>query len=87
MPRQSRTGREAPLRQGNEHLQSLLVECAWAAGRHDGYLKSLYHRHVMKWGGYRSATTKKKAIVVVAHAMIVIISRPRHRKALPRTRH
>jgi hypothetical protein len=29
---------------------------------------------VMKWGGYRSATTKKKAIVVVAHAMIVIIS-------------
>jgi transposase len=27
----------------------------------------------MKWGGYRSATAKKKAIVVVAHAMIVII--------------
>ena len=22
--------------------------------RHDGYLKSLYHRHVMKCGGYRS---------------------------------
>jgi hypothetical protein len=27
----------------------------------------------MKWGGYRSQTAKKKAIVVVAHAMIVII--------------
>src|SRR2546429_199907 len=48
-------------------------ECAWSAVRHDGYLKSLYHRHVMKWGGYRSQTAKKKAIVVVAHAMIVII--------------
>jgi hypothetical protein len=27
----------------------------------------------MKWGGYRSPTAKKKAIVVAAHAMIVII--------------
>jgi transposase len=60
-------------RKGNEHLQSLLVECAWAAVRHDGYLKSLYRRHVMKWGGYRSRTAKKKAIVVVARALIVII--------------
>ena len=60
-------------RKGNEHLQSLLVECAWAAVRHDGYLKSLCRRHVMKWGGYRSRTAKKKAIVVVAHALIVII--------------
>jgi transposase len=65
-----RSGRR---RHGNEHLQSLLVECAWAAVRHEGYLRSLYHRHVMKWGGYRSQTAKKKAIVVVAHAMIVII--------------
>jgi transposase len=60
-------------RHGNPHLQSLLVECAWAAVRHEGYLKSLYHRHVMKWGGYRSPTAKKKAIIVVAHALIVII--------------
>jgi len=65
--------RSGKRRKGNEHPQSILVECAWAAVRHDGYLKSLYHRHVMKWGGYRSATAKKKAIVVVAHAMIVII--------------
>jgi transposase len=47
-------------RKGNQHLQSILVECAWAAVRHDGYLKSLYHRHVMKWGGYRSQLAKKK---------------------------
>ena len=40
-----------------------------------------------KGGGYRSSTVKKKAIIVVAHAMIVIIlARPGHRKALPRTR-
>ena len=65
--------RSGKRRKGNQHLQSILVECAWAAVRHDGYLKSLYHRHVMKWGGYRSPTAKKKAIIVVAHAMIVII--------------
>ena len=47
-------------RQGNTHLPTLLVECAWSAVRHDGYLKSLYHRHVMKNGGYRSSTAKKK---------------------------
>ena len=65
--------RSGKRRKGNQHLQSILVECAWAAVRHDGYLKSLYHRHVMKWGGYRSQLAKKKAIVVVAHALIVII--------------
>jgi transposase len=53
-----RSGRR---RKSNEHLQSLPVECAWSAVRHDGYLKALYHRHVMKRGGYRSATAKKKA--------------------------
>jgi len=60
-------------RKGNEHLQSVLVECAWSAVRHGGYLRSLYHRHVMKWGGYRSQIAKNKAIIVVAHALIVII--------------
>ena len=61
-------------RHGNQHLQPVLVECAWAAVRHDGYLKALYHRHVMKWGGYRSPVAKKKAIIVVARAILVIIS-------------
>ena len=60
-------------RKGNQHLQPILVETAWSAVRADGYLKALYHRHVMKWGGYRSATAKKKAIIVVAHAMLIIV--------------
>ena len=60
-------------RKGNQHLQPVLVEAAWGAVRHEGYLKSLYHRHVMKWGGYRSPAAKKKAIIVVAHAMLVIV--------------
>jgi transposase len=65
-----RSGRR---RKGNPQLQSLLVECAWSAVRQDGYLKSPCRRHVMKWGGYRSQAAKKKAIVVVAHALVVII--------------
>jgi transposase len=60
-------------RHGNAHLQAILVEAAWAAVRHDGYLKSLYHRHVMKNGGYRSTAAKSKAIITVAHALLVII--------------
>ena len=60
-------------RKGNEHLQPILVETAWSAVRADGYLKALYHRHATKRGGYRSATAKKKAIIVVAHAMLIIV--------------
>lgn len=52
-------------RHGNTHLQPVLVECAWAAVRHDGYLQSLYRRHVMGNCGYRS---RDKAIITVAHA-------------------
>jgi transposase len=65
--------RSGKRRKGNSHLQSILVECAWSAVRQDGYLKSLCRRHVMTWGGYRSQAAKKKAIVVAAHALIVII--------------
>jgi transposase len=50
-----------------------LVEAAWSAVRHPGYLESLSHRQVMRWGGYRSPVATKKAIVAVAHAMVVII--------------
>jgi transposase len=65
--------RSGKRRKGNRHLQPVLVECAWAAVRHPGYLKALCRRHVMKWGGYRSQLAKKKAIIVVAHALLVII--------------
>jgi transposase len=60
-------------RHGNTHLQPVLVEIAWAAVRHDGYLKSLYHRHVTRNGGYRSRSARNKAIITVAHAVLVII--------------
>jgi transposase len=59
-------------RHGNPHLQPVLVEIAWAAVRHEGYLKSLYHRHVMRNGGYRNPAAKSKAIFTVAHAILVI---------------
>jgi transposase len=60
-------------RHGNTRLQPVLAQCAWAAVRHDGHLKSPCRRHVMKWGGYRSQIAKKKAIIVAAHALLVII--------------
>jgi len=60
-------------RKGNQHLQPVLVECAWAAIRHEGYLQAFYRRQVMKFGGFRSGAAKKKAIVAVAHKLLVII--------------
>jgi transposase len=53
-------------RKGNQHLQPVLVECAWAAVRTEGYLRSFYRRSVMKFGGFRSPAAKKKAIIAVA---------------------
>ena len=41
-------------RKGNQHLQHVLVECAWAASRTPGYLQSLYRWHVRKFGGSRN---------------------------------
>jgi transposase len=60
-------------RKGNQHLQPVLVECAWAAVRTDGYLRAFYRRSVMKFGGFRSPAAKKKAIIAVAHKLAVII--------------
>lgn len=60
-------------RPGNPHLKAILVEAAWGAVRHPGYLRALYHRHVMKSGGYRNRKAKNKAIIVVAHHILVII--------------
>ena len=64
--------RSGARRHGNQHLEPVLAEAAWAAARHEGYLRSLYHRHVMKSGGYRSSAAKNKAIIVVAHAILII---------------
>ena len=60
-------------RHGNTYLQPMLAVIAWAAIRHPGYLKSLFHRHVTRNGGYRSKTAQAKAIITVAHAILVII--------------
>ncbi|WP_031742191.1 IS110 family transposase, partial [Mycobacterium tuberculosis] len=60
-------------RTGNQHLQPVLVECAWAAVRTDGYLREYYRRQVRKFGGFRSPAANKKAITAVAHKLIVII--------------
>jgi transposase len=65
--------RSSQRRHGNQQLQPVLAGSSWAAVRHEGFLKALCRRHVMKWGGYRSRTAKKKAIIVVAHALLIII--------------
>src|SRR5262249_6091068 len=59
-------------RHGNQNLEPVPAEAAWAATRHQGYLRSLCRRHVMNAGGYRSSAAKNKAIIVVAHAILII---------------
>jgi len=49
------------------------VECAWSAVRTNGRLKARYHRLVLRFGGYRNPAAKKRAIVAIAHTLIVII--------------
>lgn len=60
-------------RKGNQHLKPILVEAAWSAVRTDGRLRARYHRLVLRFGGYRNPAAKKKAIVALAHTLIVII--------------
>jgi len=60
-------------RKGNQHLQPLLVECAWSAVRTNGRLKARCHRLVLRFGGYRNPAAKKRAIVAIARTLIVVI--------------
>jgi len=54
-------------RKGDRWLRRYLIEAAWAATRKKGsYLSALYHRLVVRRG-------KKKAIVAVAHRLLVVI--------------
>lgn len=54
-------------RKGDQWLRRYLTEAAWAAIRKKGsYLSALYHRLVVRRG-------KKKAIVAVAHRLLVVI--------------
>jgi len=59
-----KTGR---VRKGNQWLRRYLIEASWAAVQKRGtYLSALYYRLVPRRG-------KKKAIVAVAHAILVMI--------------
>ncbi len=59
--------RSSKTRKGNRVVKSLLVQAAWAASRtKDTYLSALYHRLAGRRG-------KKKAIMAVAHAILVIV--------------
>jgi transposase len=60
-------------RKGNQHLKPVLVEAAWSAVRTNGRLRGRYHRLVLRFGGYRNPAAKKKAIIAIAHTLIVII--------------
>jgi len=54
------------VRKGDRYLKAALVEAAWAAvKKKDNYLAAQYHRIVPRRG-------KKRAIVAVAHSMLVI---------------
>ena len=72
--------RSGKRRKGNQHLQPVLAECAWAAVRHDGYLKSLPSaRHEMGRVPLPARHEERSRLPLwgrsrgVAHAMIVII--------------
>lgn len=58
--------RSTRIRKGNAWLKTLLVQCAWAAIRTKGYLKSVYHR-------IRSRAGAMKAIIAVARKMLAAI--------------
>jgi transposase len=60
-------------RKGSQHLQPVLVESAWSAVQSPGRLKAQYRRLVLRFGGFRSPAAKKRAIVAVAHTLIVIV--------------
>jgi len=60
-------------RKGNQHVKPILVEAAWSAVRTNGRLKARYHRLVLRFGGYRNPAAKKRAIIAIAHTLIVII--------------
>lgn len=58
--------RSTKIRKGNPWLKTTLIQCAWAAIRSPGYLKSKFYR-------IRSRAGAMKAIVAVAHAMVTAV--------------
>ena len=55
----------ARISDGNRNLRKVMVQCAWSAVRiKDSYFSALYHRLAARRG-------KKRAIIAVAHSMLV----------------
>jgi transposase len=60
---------------GNAYLRTVLVQAAWAASRtRNTYLAAQYHRLVKRMG-------RKKALVAVAHSLLIIIYQLLSRRA------
>ena len=60
-------------RKGNPHVQSILVEAAWAAARTRTRIGARFHRLHRRFGGKASPGAGKKAAFAVAHTLIKVI--------------
>ena len=60
-------------RKGNPHVQSILVEAAWAAARTRTRIGARFHRLHRRFGGRSSPGAGKKAAFAVAHTLIKVI--------------
>lgn len=57
--------KSARLKQGNNHLRTILIECAWAAVKtKDTFYRAKYYKLCSKMG-------KKKALIAVAHKILI----------------
>ncbi len=60
-------------RKGNTHVQSILIEAAFAASRTRTRLGARFHRLHRRFGGRANNTAGKKAAFAVAHTLIKVI--------------
>lgn len=67
--------RRARHRKGNTHVQSILVEAAWAASRTRSRIGARFHRLHRRFGGKANKAAGKKAAFAVAHTLIKVIYR------------
>jgi len=65
--------RRARHRNGNTHVQSILIEAALAASRTRTRLGARFHRLHRRFGGKANKTAGKKAAFAVAHTLIKVI--------------
>src|SRR5713101_1027420 len=60
-------------RKGNQHLQPVLVECAWAAVRHEDGVDDVDHRHGLREGGAGASLFNDVPVVEGLEVVLVII--------------